>query len=123
MASIVSVKSYYTRQIKSDTITKSGSNDITTAYLNNSGGNPIVEDVSSLNNKTKITAVSQMVGDLKILVTIEKDLDEAITYDRIYLTNSNNQVLNVVDIEQKSNVKQINESFIIQLSEINSIIS
>jgi hypothetical protein len=123
MASIISVKSYYTRQIKTDTFSRSGSNDITIAYLNNSSGNSIVENIDDLDNKTEVEVISQMVGDLKILVTIEKDLNEAITYDRIYLTNSNNQILNVIDIEQKSDVKQINESFIIQLSEINSIIS
>jgi hypothetical protein len=121
MANVLTSKSYFVEQIVRETLSKDGGAYVKYAYLNNSGGEIIKDDISQLSNKVQTLPNTQVIGDKKLAVVIQETLQLETTFDRIYFCNSNDNILEVLDISEKTALV-VNDEFIINLDEESSVV-
>ena len=123
MATIKEVSTHYKKQVWRDTNNKDGSVYICKSYFNDSDGGVEVDNIDDLDNKTEISCNSEMVGENSLLISCYDDLDNGIDYDRVYLCNHDDEILNVVTIEKKTDQKHIKEDFLVRFEENDVILT
>ena len=99
-----------------------GSTFINRVYAHNSLNEPEEYDMSKLLTKHKINALTMKLTNDRILVQVQEMLDNVITYDRLYMCNSNDDVVAVITIDKVSK-SDIDEEYIIQIEETETIVS
>jgi len=118
---------HITQRILEDTNSKDGELYISKAYFYNADDDEAVtDDINDLDeDKTTIfedEVSSNVESNVSISVVVRSSLDDNITYNRIYYTNSDDKILFVVDINEVT-ASEIDEEILIQLDDVETIIN
>ncbi len=121
MATVTNIDTDFIKQITRDVTAQAGTTFPTKAYIHNSSS-ARVDDINLLAGEIQVDMLAMLVSSNKVSLTIEQVFATPQSFNRVYFCNNANQILVVVDLAQISTT-DINEVFLVELGETNSVLT
>lgn len=123
MANILSAKAEFIKFLVRDNHSNSGELNISKMYIHQAKtGEPFVADVATIQNGLELVASSFKISETKVAVHSERSLQDPFQFNRCYLTNSNNTILYIFDIETELQ-SEIDIDFMLHLEDLVELVN
>ncbi len=110
MATITSIQGHLDNRLEELFQANNATVKFDKAYICDENGADIKDDIANVNNPIEIDMTITRVDAKNYLITLEKNLQNATDWDRIYIVNSSGKTLLVVDVVQVTGATTVYEN-------------